>query len=68
MPQIAKIDAFQCVVDAMEDGDYKAANEILEIISKSNEKDRRNKTFTGKIELKSKKEIKLFQKYKITIL
>lgn len=63
MPNISKTDAFQCVVNAMDAGDYKSANEILEIISKSTVKDRKNKTFMKEIELKNKKEIKLFQQY-----
>ena len=31
MSKISKMDAFQCVVEAMDKNDYKTANEIIEL-------------------------------------
>ncbi len=60
MPSISKIHAFQSVAEAMDKNDYKTANEILSIINREIMKEKKKKTFSENIQLKSKKEEKIF--------
>lgn len=57
--KISKVDAFQHVTDAVDRGDYKTANEIMSIITRSINKDKQNNAFSEEIDLKTN-EVKLF--------
>lgn len=63
MSKISKIDAFQCVVEAMDKNDYKTANEIMNIINRTLNKDKKNSTISNEIELRGAKEEKYFRNY-----
>lgn len=63
MSKISKMDAFQCVVEAMDKNDYKTANEIMNIINRALMKDKKNSTVSSEIELRGMKEEKLFKNY-----
>lgn len=56
MVKIGKLDAFSLVVEAADSGDEKTANEIMKIIMKSINKDKRNNSFSTEIEVNGKKE------------
>ena len=62
MVKIDKLDAFSLVIEAIESGDEKTANEIMRIITKSISKDKKNNKFSTEIELNGKKEEKYFKK------
>lgn len=59
MLKISKMDAFSLVIDAVDKGDEKTANEILKIISKSISRESR---FSNEIEVKGKKHEKIFKR------
>ena len=61
MSKISKMIAFECVAKAIDQGDYNTANEILTIINRSINKDKKNNVFTEDIELISKKEERYFK-------
>ncbi|GFI28705.1 hypothetical protein IMSAGC013_00082 [Lachnospiraceae bacterium] len=61
MSRISKLDAFQCVVEAMDKNDYKTANEIMNIINRALTKDKKNNTVSSEIELRGMKEEKYFK-------
>ena len=63
MSKIHKIIAFQCVSEALDKNDYKTANAIMEIISKSVKKDKKNNIISNMIELNGIKEEKYFKNY-----
>lgn len=70
MIKVSKTEAFNLVAKALENDDEKSANDILQIISKSILKDSDQLVFSPYIEIKNKKEIKVFKntapKYGIT--
>lgn len=61
MIKILKTDAFNLVAKALENDDEKSANDILQIISKSIIKNSNQIIFSPYIEIKDKKEIKIFK-------
>lgn len=62
MTKISKVNAFKTMVEYIECNKYDIANEILKIITWSQEKDKKNNTISDYIEIKSKKEEKYFKK------
>lgn len=63
MSKISKMVAFQCVSEALDKNDYKTANEIMNIISKSIKKNKKNNIISSEIELNGSKDEKYFKKY-----
>lgn len=63
MSKISKMVAFQCVSEALDKNDYKTANEIMNIISKSIKKNKKHNIISSEIELNGSKEEKYFKKY-----
>lgn len=61
MSKISKLDAFQCVVEAMDNNDFKTANEIMNIINRAYIKDKKNNTISSEIELRGTREEKYFK-------
>lgn len=55
MMRIDKMEAFSIVVRLVEKNENKMANELMKIISKSIEEEKKNKNFSQFIEIKSKK-------------
>ena len=64
---ILKIDAFSAIVEATDANDIASANEMLKILSKSIAEDKNKKRSTSYVELKSTKQINLFQKFNPSI-
>ena len=62
MYKISKVDAFNLVVEAMDQGDIKTANEILRIISTSIRKETVS-SFSSEIEVRERKDEKYLKKY-----
>lgn len=60
MIKISKIDAFDLIIEALENGDEKTANEILKIIQDSIEKE--DSRFSENINVNKKKDKKYFKK------
>lgn len=58
--KISKTDAFYLIAKAMENTDEKAANEILNIISKSISNNT-TRTFSSYIEINNKREIRILK-------
>ena len=65
--KILKVDAFSAIVAATDMNDIQAANEMLKIVSNSILKDKKIKTFSPYIELKTKKEFNLFKRVLSTL-
>lgn len=61
MKKIDKMDAFELVVKAIENGDENTANEIMKIITKSISKEKGSNKFSLKIEVNGKKEERYFK-------
>lgn len=58
MIRIDKLEAFSLVVRLVEMNENKMANELMKIISRSIEEDKKNKHFSQSIEIKNKKDEK----------
>ena len=58
MIRIDKMEAFSLAVKSAESNDNKTANELMRIISKSIEEDKKNKRFSQCIEITNKKDEK----------
>lgn len=65
MAKILKMDAFEAVVESINNDKYEIANAIMGIISRSQEQDRRNNIFSDYIELNNKNEEMYFKVDKI---
>ncbi|MDD3138880.1 MAG: hypothetical protein PHX08_07910 [Lachnospiraceae bacterium] len=61
MVKVNKMDAFSMVVRAMEKNDGKTASEIMKVISKSLNKEKRENKFSEYIEIMDKKDEKYFR-------
>lgn len=55
MVSIDKIEAFSMVVKAMEKDDMETASEVMKIISRSIEKEKKSNKFSNKIDIKIRK-------------
>lgn len=58
MIKIDKMEAFEIVVRLVEANENKMANDLMKIISKSIEEDKKNKRFSKSIEITNKKDEK----------
>ena len=58
MIKIDKMEAFEIVVRLVEANENKMANDLMKIISKSIEEDKKNKRFSKNIEITNKKDEK----------
>lgn len=67
MSKILIVDAFKTMVDYVNSNNYDKANEVMRIISRSQEQDRKNNVLSNYIELKGKKDEKYFNKELIII-
>lgn len=63
MCEIEKIDAFSLVVKAMEKGDEKTANRMLQIIMKSIRQSQKVKSKSNLIEIRDEKDAQLFREF-----
>lgn len=61
MIRIDKMEAFSLAVKSAESNDNKTANELMRIISKSIEEDKKNKRFSQCIEITNKKDEKFIR-------
>lgn len=59
MLRIDKMDIFTMVVEAIERNDSETASELMQIISKSIKKEKKNDKFLQQIEINNKKDEKL---------
>ena len=58
MIKIDKMEAFEIVVRLVEANENKMANDLMKVISKSIEEDKKNKRFSKSIEITNKKDEK----------
>lgn len=61
MISINKIDAFSLVIEAIEKNDVTTANEMMKIISKSIQQEKKNNNFSQQIDIVDKKDVKYYK-------
>lgn len=61
MIKISRLDAFSEIIKATENNETNKANQMMAIVAKSIENDKKNNTFSEYIELRTKKEKNLFK-------
>lgn len=65
MREIEKIDAFSLVVKALENGDEKTANKMMQVIIKSIRQSQKTKSASQLIEIRDEKDAQLFSRFLI---
>lgn len=65
MSRISRFDAVREVIVAMDNGEIGKANEMMKVIMRTIDEDKENIKSTEYIELKNKKEEKLFDKIRL---